>query len=77
MSREALELARMREMVAGGEVRDIRVGAGLTLAEVARDVGVHASAVFYWEHGQTPRGEPAVRYARLILCLQSMARRSP
>jgi DNA-binding XRE family transcriptional regulator len=76
MSRETLELSRMRGLVAGGLVREIRVGAGLTLAEIAKDVGVHPSTVFYWETGRSvPRGEGAVRYARLILELESMARR--
>lgn len=75
MTREILELARMRDMVHGGLVRELRVGAGLTLAEVARDVGVVPSTVFYWERGHTPRGEAAVRYARLLLDLEILARR--
>lgn len=76
MSRELLELSRMRDMVHGGMVRDIRIGAGLTLAEVARDVGVVPSTIFYWEKGRNvPRGDAAVKYARLILLLESLARR--
>lgn len=75
MSREILELARMRDMVAGGLVRGLREGAGLTLSEVARDVGVVPSTVFYWERGHVPRGDAAVKYARLLLELESLARR--
>lgn len=76
MSRETLELVRMRDMVHGGLVRDLRIGAGLTLAEVARAVGVTAGCVHHWERGlTTPRGEAAVKYARLLLELESLARR--
>lgn len=76
MSRETLELVRMRDMVHGGLVRSLRIGAGLSLAEVARDVGVAPSTVFYWERGRSiPRGEAAVRYARLLLDLERLAQR--
>lgn len=66
----------MRDMVHGGLVRDLRVDAGLTLSEVARAVGVTPAAVHLWERGaRIPRGKPAVRYARLLLDLESVMRR--
>ena len=76
MTRETIELVHMRDLVRFGLVRELRIGAGLTLAEVARDVGVTPSTVFYWEKGRSvPRGEGAVKYARLLLDLESLARR--
>lgn len=76
MSRETLELVQVREMVHAGQVRQVRVSAGLSLAEVAGDVGVHPTTVFGWESGRTvPRGEAAVRYARLILELVALSER--
>ena len=75
MSREILELARMRDMVRSGTARELRIRAGLTLAEVGRSVSVVPSTVFYWERGRTPRGKAAVRYARLMVDLESLAQR--
>ena len=75
MSRDTWELVRMREMVHGGQVRQVRVSAGLSLAEVGREVGVTPSTVFYWERGRIPRGDAAVRYARLILELVALSER--
>lgn len=75
MTREILELARMRDMVASGIARELRTDAGLTLAEVARSVGVTPSCVHYWERGRTPRGRAAVRYARLLIDLETFAHR--
>jgi Helix-turn-helix. len=75
MSREILELVRMRDMVAGGLVGPLRRGAGLTQAEIARECNVHPSTVAYWERGHVPRGDAAVKYARLLLELESLARR--
>ena len=75
-SREVLELAWMRNLCHGGMVREIRLAAGLSLAEVARDVGVCASAVHSWETSRTiPRGKAAAKYAKLLRELESLARR--
>ena len=73
MGREILELARMREMVNDGIARELRIRAGLSLAEVSRSVGVTPSCVFYWERGRNPRGKAAVRYARLLSDLESIS----
>jgi len=75
MSRETAELVRMRALVHGGVVRDLRVDAGLTLREVAKAVGVTASTIHRWEHGKRPTGDAAVRYARLLFELETLARR--
>jgi DNA-binding transcriptional regulator YiaG len=75
MSREVLELAWMRKLVTAGLVREIRTEAGLTLSEVGRSVGVTPSCVHYWERGHQPRGKAAVRYARLLLELESLSKR--
>ncbi|MBN1631071.1 MAG: helix-turn-helix transcriptional regulator [Thermoleophilia bacterium] len=76
MSREILELARMRDMVHGRQVRTVRLNAGLTLREVGNEVGVHPSTVHHWETGRNvPRGEAAIRYARLLFDLERIAER--
>lgn len=73
---ETLQLVRMRHLVAGGMVRELRVGAGLSLAEVARAVGVTPGAVHHWERGiRVPQGPAAARYALLICELETLARR--
>ena len=47
--------------------RSIRIGADLSLAEVAEPVGVDRSTIFKWERGtRVPRGEAAIRYGRLL-----------
>lgn len=75
-TRELLELSRLRDMVRGRQVRTIRLNAGLTLQEVAQAVGVTPTAVYYWEQGRNiPRGEPALRYARLLLHLEKASER--
>lgn len=72
---DLLLVIRMRDMVAGGLVREVRAGAGLSLAEVARVVGVVPSTVFHWERGHVPRGDPAIRYARLLRKLEKVGER--
>jgi DNA-binding transcriptional regulator YiaG len=75
-AREVLELAEARRLLRSGEARDIRLRAGLSQTEVARSVGVTAGAVSRWETGsRRPVGEAAVRYARLLADLESLARR--
>lgn len=61
-------LTWMRDLVATpGAVRAIRVGAGLSQAEVAAALGVTQTAMSRWERGQrVPRGKAAQDYARLL-----------
>jgi DNA-binding transcriptional regulator YiaG len=71
MSR-ALLLAEARELARSGEARELRLKARLSLAELAQDVGVHATSVFAWESGRRkPSGDAAVRYAGLLRELAS------
>jgi len=70
MPKRSVELARMREMARSGEARELRIRAGLSLANVARDLGVSPSSVYYWEYGRVPRGKAAVRYAHLLFALE-------
>jgi transcriptional regulator with XRE-family HTH domain len=74
MSRTVIELAYGRELARSGRARALRVDAGLTLADVARDCGVAPSTVLRWERGQTGRGAAALRYVRLLQDLELIAR---
>jgi DNA-binding transcriptional regulator YiaG len=56
---------------AGIRGREARRHFGLSLADVAREIGVDRSTVGTWERGtRRPVGEAAVRYARLIRKLE-------
>lgn len=60
-------LASVRSLIRSGAARAIRQANRLSLAEVARDVGVTPTAVCRWEHGKRyPRGASALRYGRLL-----------
>lgn len=62
-----LSIVRARRLLESGDGRDLRLRAGLSLDQVAAEVGVSGPAVYAWESGSyAPRGEHAVRYARLI-----------
>ena len=64
---DVLELAAARRLAAGGGGRMIREGAGLSLNDVGRACGIHASTVLRWERGERrPRGLPALLYVRLM-----------
>jgi transcriptional regulator with XRE-family HTH domain len=57
----------VRRAAGNGSARAIREGAGLTVSEVARELGVSAGAVSRWERGQRmPRGDVATRWAALL-----------
>lgn len=67
MPREVLELLNVRESARSGKARELRTRAGLSLADVARDVGVTATTILNWEVGKySPHGEAAARYGRLL-----------
>jgi len=64
-------LADARQAALSGHARELRLGAGLSQAEIATYCGVTPTAVALWETGQRrPRGEAAHRYARLIRLLK-------
>jgi len=63
----ALRLTRVRELTRSGIARSLRLGAGLSVGEVARDIGRSVTCVFLWETGQRrPTGEAALRYLELL-----------
>lgn len=71
-------LAEARSLAAGGGGRLIRLGAGLSLHDVGRACGVHASTVLRWERGERrPTSEPAQRYALLMRELANPNGRGP
>lgn len=56
--------------------RDIRLGAGLSLRRVARDLGVTGAAVAMWETGaRRPSGARLVGYASLLADLAEITSR--
>ena len=73
---EALtDIASARSLAASGAARSIRLAARLTLTEIGTEVGVTASAVCRWEHGQrSPRGDAAREYGRLLRDLMERPR---
>jgi transcriptional regulator with XRE-family HTH domain len=61
-----------------GSARAIRLRAGWTLARMARQLGVHESAVGRWENGRRqPRGDVALRWARLVDELERQNQQQP
>jgi DNA-binding transcriptional regulator YiaG len=75
MMTDLVKLSSVRAKAEAGTARSIRVAAGLSLREVADELGVGASTVFRWEKGERrPRGNAALRYADLLEALQ---RRTP
>ena len=69
----AVNLALLRRLTADGGARRLRTRNALSLAEVARAVGVTAPSVWRWEHGeQRPRGDAAARYAALLAELAAL-----
>ena len=60
-------LTRVRGLTNSGTARAIRLGAGLSLGEIARAIGVSPSTVLRWERRErTPRGEKALAYAQVL-----------
>ena len=60
-------LARPRPCRSTGTAKSIRLAAGVSLPEVARDVGVSHSTVHRWENNlNVPKGDPALRYAEVL-----------
>lgn len=68
MTRRDLQLLRwVRDATASGEAREIRTRGGWTQAEFGDAVGVAQPTIALWEAGKRrPRGEVALKYARLL-----------
>lgn len=66
------ELRRVRDIAASGYARTIRLGAELSLRDVARVVDVDPSTIWRWERGdRRPHGAAALRYGELLARLTS------
>jgi len=62
-----LRLADVRELAESGEARRLRLRAGLSLGEVARELRVAVPTILRWETGERrPRGKAALWYAQLL-----------
>lgn len=71
---DVLALAWLRTQLANGTARRLRDQAGLRGTEVAEAAGVSCATLQRWEAGhQSPRGEPALRYAQLLSRLAQRA----
>lgn len=58
-------------MARSGLARELRIGAGLSLSELASVVGVTAGSIWLYENARTlPRGDHAVKYAEVLERLQ-------
>ncbi len=67
MTARPLRIAKAHKLLRTADARTLRTAAGLSLADVAEAIGVTPAAVHSWENGKyLPRGEHAVRYARLL-----------
>jgi DNA-binding transcriptional regulator YiaG len=67
-----MKLLIARELSSTGEGRDIRLSAGLSLADVGTAIGRSTATVFRWERGErTPTGIPAVVWANLLLRIRA------
>ena len=63
----APRLARLRTLMSTGAAKSIRLAAGVSLPEVARDVGVSHSTIYRWENNlNVPKGDPALQYAEVL-----------
>ncbi len=60
-------VALARRLARDGTARSVRVQAGLSIYDVARDLRVAPGTISRWETGKrVPRGDVAVRYAELL-----------
>jgi transcriptional regulator with XRE-family HTH domain len=76
-AKDTLRLVQARCLAASGEGKAIREAVGLSLREEADAIGLSVSALFRWENGErTPRGEPAVAWAKFLDQLAAARRAS-
>jgi transcriptional regulator with XRE-family HTH domain len=69
-------LRARRALPVAAERREIRVAAGASLRDVAREFGVSTTSVIRWERGGSP-GPHTVAYARLLDELRRLAPTRP
>lgn len=71
---ELVVLARVRRLAKSGAAQSIRVGAGLSLAELGSSVGVGPATIYRWESGQrSPHGDLALKFAAVLDALLEQA----
>jgi DNA-binding transcriptional regulator YiaG len=73
VKRTQAHLIYARGAVRTGQARSIRETAGLSMADVAREINAGVATVSRWEAGkQVPHGDVAVRYGRFLSELAAM-----
>jgi transcriptional regulator with XRE-family HTH domain len=64
---ELVLLAWVRDACTSGEALRIRIDSGLSQGEITEAVDVAVPTISRWENGErSPRGDAALRYARLL-----------
>lgn len=67
MQSQLREVVAARQLARSGAARVLRESRGLSLADLAKAVGVSAVTVLRWERGEnSPRSEHASRYGRIL-----------
>lgn len=70
---EAVWRAQLYELIATNRAREIREGARLSRATIARTVGADVSTVYRWESGERrPSGDAGRRYYETLVKLAKM-----
>jgi len=61
------EVAWIRRLARSGTARSIREAAGISVRELAGELGVSPGAVSRWERGQrSPRSDTAAKWAEVL-----------
>jgi transcriptional regulator with XRE-family HTH domain len=64
---DLLLIRQAREDALSGRARELRIAAGLSQAEIAAAADVDQTTISTWELGRRrPRGEAALRYAKVL-----------
>jgi DNA-binding transcriptional regulator YiaG len=70
---KVLLVATVQRMCAKGEVKAIRVAAGVGTRPAAASIGVTRARLIKWEHGCIPKAENAIRFGEfLVACAGSL-----
>lgn len=66
-----LDLTAVRALARSGRARELRLAAGLSLAELAAAIGVAAPTIHRWEiAARRPHGNAAIRYGAVLDALE-------
>lgn len=73
-----VRMAQLRELIRSGQAREIRMRAGVSAGEVARELGIKDFQILSWENGvRTPRVTTAsLRYLDILLALAALDSRA-